>query len=269
MSVPAVLDLAEAVQCYVKDGDVVYVGNFGTQLFTVGHELIRQRRRELHVVVPSGGLLLDQLLGAGCVGAATFGHCWSSIGPRPTWNFRRRYEQQQDSVRWYELSLGALSAALLAGAWRVPFMPVAVSSQTAYLAEGLANGRLSQASSEFGTATIVRAIRPRVAFIYADRVDRWGNAVILGPQSDVSAAAQAADEVVVVAEELVSEAQVRATPAAIPGVLVSAVVIAPGAVRPDGATRRYPRDVTAITDYCLRTATPEGFSSWLDAEVFG
>ena len=88
----ASLSLPEAVAAYAPDGARVYLGNFGAQLFCVGHELIRQRRRELDVVIASGGLLLDQLFGAGLVRTATFGHCWSPVGPTPAWNFRRLAE---------------------------------------------------------------------------------------------------------------------------------------------------------------------------------
>lgn len=268
MSLPPRLALDEAVARYTADGDAVYIGNFGTQLYAVGHELIRQRRRRLHAVMPSGGLLLDQLLGAGCVDAATFGHCWSSIGPRPAWNFRRHHEQGLREVRWHELSLGALNAALTAGAWRVPFMPIPGLPGTAYLTEDLAAGRMGTVSSPFGSATVVQAIRPDVAFIYADRADRWGNAVVAGPHGDTLITAQAADRVIVVAEELVSDDELRSSQANVPGVIVSSVVVAPDAVRPDGAEGRYPRDIAAIEEYVRRSATREGFAQWLAAEVF-
>jgi glutaconate CoA-transferase, subunit A len=267
VSLPPQLPLDEAVARYTADGDAVYIGNFGTQLYAVGHELIRQRRRHLHAVMPSGGLLLDQLLGAGCVDAATFGHCWSSIGPRPAWNFRRYYEQEPHEVRWHELSLGAMNAALTAGAWRVPFMPIPGLPGTAYLTEDLAAGRLETVSSAFGSATVVQALRPDVAFVYADRADRWGNAVVAGPHGDTLIAAQAADRVIVVAEELVSDDELRGSQANLPGVVVSSVVVAPDAVRPDGAEGRYPRDIAAIDEYVRRSATREGFEQWLDAEV--
>ncbi len=60
--------LEAAVEQHVADGACVWIGNFGCQLFAVGRELARQRRRELHLVVASGGLLLDDLLAAGVAG---------------------------------------------------------------------------------------------------------------------------------------------------------------------------------------------------------
>ncbi|MFD2349615.1 hypothetical protein ACFSTC_09930 [Nonomuraea ferruginea] len=57
------IGLPEAVTAHVQPGRTVYLGNFGAQLFAVGHEIIRQGRTGLHVVIGSGGILLDQLLG--------------------------------------------------------------------------------------------------------------------------------------------------------------------------------------------------------------
>ena len=89
---PARLDIAEAIDRYAPAGATVYVGNFGAQLFAVGHELIRGRRSDLHVIMGSGGILLDQMLAAGVVAEATFGHCWSPVGPAPAYSFRRLCE---------------------------------------------------------------------------------------------------------------------------------------------------------------------------------
>jgi glutaconate CoA-transferase subunit A len=229
-------DLAAAVEEHVADGDCVWIGNFGAQLFAVGDELIRQGRRDLHVVIASGGILLDRLLAAGVVGEATFSHCWSPVGPRPTPHFRRAWQEGSD-VRWNELSLGTLTAALGAAAAGVPFAPVALSAETHYRA------LLAEVDSPFGRATVVRAIAPDVAFVHADSADRSGNAAIGAPAGDALVAAQAACRTVVVCEELLD----RTTPA-IPAAFVDAVVVHPGAVAPDGVAGRYRRDVAAYLE---------------------
>ncbi|MEN3270163.1 MAG: glutaconate CoA-transferase, subunit [Pseudonocardia sp.] len=77
---PALLSLADAVRRHVRPGVRVYLGNFGAQLFSVGHEIIRQGCSHLDVVIASGGLLMDQMLGAGVLRSATFAHCWSPVG---------------------------------------------------------------------------------------------------------------------------------------------------------------------------------------------
>jgi glutaconate CoA-transferase subunit A len=257
-----ILSLAEAVQQKVHDGTTIYVGNFGSQLFVVAHEIIRQGRIGLDIVVASGGLLLDQLLGADAVGSATLAHCWSPVGPSPAWNFRRLAEAQDNPVELHEMSLGMMTAALTAGAWGVPFMPFPGLQETGFVQEGWTSGRIAGASSEFGEHLVVQAITPDVAFVHVDRCDSDGNAWIGGPLGEVVIAAAASQEVVIVAEELVDAGALREHGINIPGVMVSAIVISPGAVYPDGAVGRYDRDVAAYAAYTTAAATTEGFQQW-------
>lgn len=261
---PTVMTLAEAVATHVQPGTSAYLGNFGTQLFSVGHELIRQDVRDVDVVIASGGLLMDQLLGAGVLRSATYGHCWSPVGPSPAYNFRRAAEAGDTSVALHELSLGLLTAALTAGAWGVPFLPVPDLPGTGYVDEDWSRGRLAEVDSVFGRARIVRALAPDVAFVHVDLADEQGNGVVRGPLGEVVVAAQASTRVVLVAEELTTTVEVRRAGITLPGILTSAVVHHPGAVAPDGALGRYDRDVEAYRAYSTSSATPEGFAGWVE-----
>jgi glutaconate CoA-transferase subunit A len=243
-----VLELGEAVARFVRAGSTVWLGNFGAQLFAVGEELIRQGLQNLHVVAPSGGLLLDRLLGAGVPAEVTFAHCWSPVGPAPAWAFRRAWEDGSD-VRWHELPLGALNAALTAAAWAVPFLPVRLPAETGYLAADWSRGLLAEVETPFGRTPVVRALPLDVAFVGADVTDGWGNAVLGTPRGEAIVAAQAASTVVVVAEEL----RAPLYDADVPGVLVDAVVVAPGAVRPDGVPGRYQRAVDGYAALVARS----------------
>lgn len=234
--------LAEAVAT-VRPGDTVWLGNFGTQLFAVGEELVRQEVRGLHVVLASGGLLLDRLIGAGVVAEATFAHCWNAVGPAPTWHFRRAWQEKTD-IRWHELPMGVLAAALGAAAQGLPFAPVHVHPETGYASDDWSGGMLADVSTPYGDATVVRALPIDVAFVHVDRADADGNSVFSAPPGEAVAAAQAARRVVVVAEELgLPDGAV----AELPGLLVDTVVVASGAAAPDGVPGRYPRDVAAYT----------------------
>jgi glutaconate CoA-transferase subunit A len=267
VSKPEPLDLAGAVARYVRPGTSVYLGNFGAQLFCVGHEMVRQGLRHLDLVIASGGLLMDQLLGAGSLRSVTYGHCWSAVGPSPAWCFRRTAESGDTSVERHEMSLGLMTAALTAGAWEVPFMPVPDLPGTGYVDEDWSNGRLAEVESPFGGSRVVAALTPDVAFVHVDLADAQGNGAVRGPLGEVLVAAQASSTVVLVAEEVVSTEQVRAAGVTVPGVLTSAVVHHPGAVLPDGAIGRYPRDVEAFESYSRRSRTVEGFAQWLAEEV--
>jgi glutaconate CoA-transferase subunit A len=130
---------------------------------------------------------------------------------------------------------------------------------------------LARASSPFGDAVVVRALAPDVAFVHAERVDAWGNATLGAPAGDALVAAQAARRVVVVAEgrveALAPAAKGAEAPPAIdlPGVLVDAVVVAPGAAAPDGVAGHYARDVEAYAAYARASRTDAGFAAWLAA----
>jgi glutaconate CoA-transferase subunit A len=257
------LRLTEAVARHVRPGTSVYLGNFGAQLFSVGHEMIRQGCREVDAVIASGGLLMDQLLGAGVLRSATYGHCWSPVGPSPAWNFRRAAESGDDRTVLHEMSLGMMTAALTAGAWDVPFMPVPRLAHTGYVDEDWPRGRRSRVVTDLGAADIVGALVPDVAFVHVDMADRAGNGVIRGPLGEVLVAAQAARTVILVAEEIVDTEVVLAAGLSVPGLLTSGVVHRPGAVAPDGAIGRYDRDIASYEDYVSQAATADGFETWL------
>jgi glutaconate CoA-transferase subunit A len=261
------LSLPEAVARYAPDGSRVYLGNFGAQLFCVGHELIRQGRRELDIVIASGGVLLDQLFGACVVRTATFGHCWSPVGPAPAWNFRRLAESGAAAGRLHELPLGWLTAALAAGAQQLPFMPVPDLPGTGYVTEDWPGGRTQVVQTSFGPARVISAEVPDVTFVHADLADADGNATIRGPLGEIVLATQAARATIVVAEEMVPTAEVLAAGVTLPALVVDAVVTRPGAVRPDGAVGRYDRDVAAYRSYSAASRTADGFRQWLRAEV--
>lgn len=258
------VSLEHAIERYVPDGACIYIGNFGAQLFAVGHELIRRGRRDLEVVVGSGGILLDQLIGAGALRSAVFCHCWSPVGPSPAHNFRRAAQQGSGGTALHELSLGHLTAALTGGGWDVPFMTVPSLPGTGYVDEDWSHGYLAQVSSPFGESTVVRSIAPDIAFVHVDTADLDGNGLIKGPRGEVVVAAQAARRVVLVAEELRDDASVVVAGPTISGIIVSAIVHAPGSAAPDGVIGRYPRDVEAYQAYTRAARTQDGFQHWLE-----
>jgi glutaconate CoA-transferase subunit A len=169
-----------------------------------------------------------------------------------------------------ELSLGMLTAALQAAAWDVPFVPIANLEETAYVSEGLSAGRLDYVDSAFGRSLVVGALRPDVAFVHADAVDTDGNATIRGPYGEAALAAAASTTTVVIAEEVVTSSDLRRRSAecVIPGLVVDLIVEQPGAVVPDGAIGRYPRDVEAYLRYTTAARDLSGFQAWLDQYVF-
>ncbi|MDQ7849533.1 MAG: hypothetical protein QN152_01605 [Armatimonadota bacterium] len=63
------MSLAEAIARFVPDGVAVAMVTSLESLipFGAGHEIIRQRRRDLTLTGPIFDIVVDQLIGAGCV----------------------------------------------------------------------------------------------------------------------------------------------------------------------------------------------------------
>ena len=67
------LTLAEAVQRFVPDGACVALEGFTHLIpFAAGHEIIRQKRRDLHLIRMTPDLIYDQMIGMGCARRLTF-----------------------------------------------------------------------------------------------------------------------------------------------------------------------------------------------------
>src|SRR5690349_7707750 len=90
------LTMSEAVARFVPDGASVLMGAALESLipFAAGHEIIRQRRRDLTLIAPISDMLFDQMIGAGCVAAinaAWVGNVSAGLGH----NYRRAVEHGQ------------------------------------------------------------------------------------------------------------------------------------------------------------------------------
>ena len=86
--------MREAVARFIPDGASVCMGAAleAAIPFAAGHELIRQRRRDLTLIGPISDMLFDQLVGAGCVRriiAAWVGNVSAGLGH----NYRRAVER--------------------------------------------------------------------------------------------------------------------------------------------------------------------------------
>ena len=81
----------------------------------------------------------------------------------------------------------------------------------------------------------------------------------------------AADRVIVVVEELVDEAVIRADPnrTVLPGRIVDAVVVEPYGAHPSFAQGYYDRDNTFYVEWDAIDRDPERTAAWLDEYVHG
>jgi glutaconate CoA-transferase subunit A len=110
-----------------------------------------------------------------------------------------------------------------------------------------------------------------VAIVHAQRADASGNTQIwglLGVQKEV---AFAAERVIVVVEEIVSEELIRSDPnrTVIPGLLVDAVVHEPQGAHPSYAQGYYDRDNQFYLEWDQISRDEASTRAWLDEWVYG
>jgi glutaconate CoA-transferase, subunit A len=115
----------------------------------------------------------------------------------------------------------------------------------------------------------VPPLRPDVAIVHAQRADRLGNTQVWGLVGCQREAAFAARRVIVVVEELVDEAVVRADPnrTLIPSLKVDAVVVCPRGAHPSFAQGHYDRDNRFYLEWEGISRDPERLRAWLDEWV--
>jgi len=218
------MSMRDAVARYVRDGDVVVIEGFTHLIsFAAGHEIIRQRRRDLTLCRLTPDLIYDQMIAAGCARKLVFS--WAgNPGVGSLHAFRRAVEGGTLEIEEY--SHFGMVARFAAGAARLPFWTLRDYTGTDL---PRANPRIKSVACPYTGEVLatVPALNPDVTIVHAQRADARGNTQIWGLLGVQKEAAFASERVIVVVEELVDERVIRSDPnrTLIPAVIVSAVVV--------------------------------------------
>ena len=278
--------LQKAVDELVPDGSSVALGLQLEQAipFAAGHEIIRQKKKDLRLIGPISDILFDQIIGAGCVKdavAAWVGNVMMGSG----YNFRRAFESspwatyegnpgagdKPDGFRVFNMTNFSFALGLQAAAMGVPFLP----TRTAMGSDVPKNNHFFyQILSPFQpqeTLLAVRAIQPDVTIVHVQRADEDGNAHCWGNFGVMIEGVRAAKKVIVTCEEIVPHEVISSDPnrTVIPGFLVSAVVECPLGAHPSPLQGYYRRDDAAFAHYHEESKTAEAFARWAAEWVYG
>lgn len=264
-----VASMREAIADLIRDGDTVAIEGFTHLIcFAAGHEIIRQRKRDLVLARLTPDLVYDQMVAAGVARKLIFS--WlGNPGVGSLHAIRRRTEGEAPSLELEEYSHFGMVARYTAGAANLPFFPI-----RSYFETDLpkANPNIRPIRSPFGDELVyaVPPLRPDVTIVHAQRADAEGNTQVWGLLGCQKEAAFAADRVIVVVEELVEEAVVRADPnrTIIPGLIVDAVVIEPWGAHPSYAQGYYDRDNRFYLDWDPISRDPVATETWLREWVY-
>jgi glutaconate CoA-transferase, subunit A len=262
--------MRDAVAALVRDGDTVVIEGFTHLIcFAAGHEIIRQRRRELTLCRLTPDLIYDQMIAAGCARKLVFS--WAgNPGAGSLHAFRRAVEGRGPPLELEEYSHFGMVGRLSAGAARLPFWPMRNYMGTDLPA---ANPRIASVECPYTGERLatVPALNPDVTIVHAQRADADGNTQIWGLLGVQKEAAFASRRVIVVVEELVDQRVIRADPnrTLIPGIAVDAVVVEPWGAHPSYAQGYYDRDNAFYVGWEPISRDPAALAAYLDEYVYG
>lgn len=263
----AITSLPAAIAEHVRDGDSVALEGFTHLIpFAAGQEIIRQRRRGLHLIRMTPDLVYDQMVGAGCADRLTF-----SWGGNPGVGSAHRLRDAIENdwpgpLSISEHSHAGMAAAYVAGAARLPFgllrgyigtdlprvNPSIRAVQCPYTGESLAT---------------VPALNPDVTILHAQKADRAGNVLLSGILGAQKEAGLAASKLLVTVEELVDELGAPMNGIVLPYWVVTAVACVPGGAWPSYARGYYSRDNAFYIAWDDISRDRQSFLSWIDRYV--
>ncbi len=264
------VSLEEAVG-RIKDGDHVALGGclFSRTPLALVRALLRRKPRDLTL---SRNLMCyegEWALVAGAV--AKIVTSWMGIGL--PWGLSKIVREHVESGRvlfeeWSHLGLGL---RFRAGAMGVPFLP-----SLTMLGSGLMDvgGSRTVVCPYTGTTLhAVPALFPDVALIHVHRADRLGNCQIDGYPHMDSDIALASATVVVTAEAIVPEEDIRRRPdrTVIPGFVVDALAHVPYGSYPHECYGLYDSEPEHFTEYVagIQRDGGRGVARYLDRFVYG
>ena len=263
-----ITSLGEAVAGLVRDGDVVALEGF-THLIphAAGHELIRQRRRELSLIRMTPDVVYDQLIGAGCARRLTF-----SWGGNPGVGSLHRLRDAVENawpapLELVEHSHAGMAAAYAAGAAHLPFgilrgyagTDLAARTRVATIVCPFTGERLAA----------VPAHRPDVGIVHAQQADRAGNVQLWGINGVQKEVALASARTIVTVEEVVDELELRPGGIVIPSWVIDAVAPAPRGAHPSYAHGYYDRDNDFYVRWDAISRDRDRFAKWIERHVRG
>jgi glutaconate CoA-transferase, subunit A len=265
-----VLPLAEAIATHVRDGQSIALEGFTHLIpFAAGHEIIRQQRRNLHLIRMTPDLIYDQMIGMGCAERLTFS--WGgNPGVGSLHRLRDAVENQWPRpLTLSEFTHAELAVAYQAGASGLPCGLLRQHAATDLLRVPGASVRTIRCPFTGADLAAVPAINPDVAILHAQQIDSDGNVLIRGILGAAREAAMAARRVLVTVEERVESLRAEMNAIVLPSWVITAASIVPGGAYPSYAQGYYPRDNAFYRAWDEIARDRHRFLAWMQRHVFG
>ena len=262
-----IVPLAEAVAGLVRDGDTVALEGFTHLIpFAAGHEIVRQRRRDLALVRMTPDLIYDQLIGMGCARKLVF-----SWGGNPGVGSLHRFRDAVENgwpapLELEEHSHAGMANRYVAGASGLPFA-VLRGYRGTDLPGQTANIKPITCPFTGEELTAVPALVPDVGIVHAQRADRAGNVQLWGITGIQKEVVLAARRSLVTVEEIVDSLEPLPGEIVFPAWAVDAVALAPGGAHPSYAHGYYDRDNDFYVAWDAISRDRDRFREWMHRHV--
>ncbi len=268
-----IITLKEAVK-KVDDGSHLFWGGFGYQRppIAFASELVRQNKRNLTIYTCGSEVDLEIMAGAGV--ASRFEIAFVAIEALGLANNMRR-RVAEGAVEIEDYSNLAMAMRFLGGALNVPFMPIRSLMGTDIVNKSRYRGdkKLKIIDCPFTGEKIclVPSVRPDFSIVHVQRVDKMGNAQIDGIVGEDLEGARCGKRLIVIAEELISEEEIRTHPdqTKIPAMYVDYVVIQPYAAHPMQVHGYYDYDLEHLMMFHKMTKDESGWQEYLRYYILG
>ena len=261
-----ILPLNEAIAEFVRDGDTIALEGFTHLIpYAAGHEIIRQERRNLKLIRMTPDVLYDQMIGAGCVTKLQFS--WGgNPGVGSLHRLRDAVEKQwPQPLEIEEHEHAGMAVAYAAGASHLPFGILRGYAGTDLTPHTTVQFIECPFTGEKLAA--VKAIRPDVTIIHAQKADKKGNVLLWGIVGAQKEAIMAADRAIVTVEEIVDKLDAPPNSVILPAWILSAVAPVKHGAFPSYTHGYYPRSNAFYKQWDGISKDRETFLAWIDKHI--
>ena len=262
------LPLSDAIARFVQDGDSVAMEGFTHLIpFAAGHEVIRQKRRDLTLIRMTPDILYDQLIGMGAARKLVF-----SWGGNPGVGSLHRLRDAIERGWPRPLEIEEHSHAGMANAYEAAAAGMPCGIFRGYRGSELArlnpNIRFLTCPFTGEQLACVPAIRPDVSIIHAQKADRDGNVLVEGIVGVQKEAVLAARRAIATVEEIVDNLDATSPNAVVlPSWTLSAVAAVPGGAHPSYTHGYYARDNSFYIAWDAVSRDRDQFLEWMQTNV--
>lgn len=259
----------EVVEKFIPDGCYLASGGFGCNRIStvVLHEIVRARRRSLSFLGHTATHDFQILAAGDCLAKVDSAYIVGMEARGLSPNARRL--MQSGRVEITEWTNHALAVRLKAAAEGVPFGLARIMMGTDTFKESAA--KVIECPFTGQKYAALPAIWPDVAILHVHEADMYGNARIRGITAADLELARAAKRLIISAERLVSNLEIRNHPTqtVIPFYLVDAVVNARYGSYPANMPYEYFSDEEHFAEWLRVERDPDEFKAFLDKYIYG